>query len=104
MSEDDLSVRSEPADGETVLELVRRYREELNVRFPRGFDLDGTGMAGTQDVTPPNGIVLVAYLGRRAVGTGAVRRLHDSVAEIKRMWMDPEAGPWDQVALVGGAQ
>jgi GNAT superfamily N-acetyltransferase len=36
-----------------------------------------------------NGAFLVAYLDDAAVGCGAVRRLDETTAEIKRMYVDP---------------
>lgn len=43
------------------------------------------------EVAPGRGTFLVAYLDGRAVGCGAVRRLDGNMAEIKRMYVRPEA-------------
>jgi GNAT superfamily N-acetyltransferase len=40
---------------------------------------------------PPSGRLLLAYRSGRAVGVGALRRLPDGSAEIKRMYVTPEA-------------
>jgi GNAT superfamily N-acetyltransferase len=40
---------------------------------------------------PPAGRLLLAYSSCRAVGVGALRRLPDGAAEIKRMYVTPEA-------------
>jgi GNAT superfamily N-acetyltransferase len=40
---------------------------------------------------PPAGRILLAYRSGRAIGVGALRRLSDGAAEIKRMYVTPEA-------------
>lgn len=42
------------------------------------------------DVAQGNGTFVIAWLGERAVGCGALRRLDDDRAEVKRMFTDPE--------------
>lgn len=39
---------------------------------------------------PPAGLFLVAVDGEEVVGTGAIRRLDDATAELRRMWLLPE--------------
>jgi putative acetyltransferase len=41
------------------------------------------------EVRPGDGAFLIAYLDDVAVGCGAVRRLDETTAEIKRMYVDP---------------
>lgn len=41
------------------------------------------------DVAPGNGAFLVAYIDREPVGCGAIRRLDERTAEIKRMYVVP---------------
>jgi GNAT superfamily N-acetyltransferase len=43
------------------------------------------------DYRAPSGSILVAYSAGRAVGVGALRKLPDGAAEIKRMFVIPEA-------------
>lgn len=39
---------------------------------------------------PPSGAFLVAVQGERIIGTGAIRRIDDETAELRRMWLLPE--------------
>lgn len=39
---------------------------------------------------PPSGAFLVAVQEDRIIGTGAIRRLDDGTAELRRMWLLPE--------------
>jgi GNAT superfamily N-acetyltransferase len=42
------------------------------------------------ELVPPRGAFLVARLDGRAVGCGAVRKLDENTAEVKRMWIEPD--------------
>ncbi len=68
-------------------DLLHRYYDELDRRFTGGFD-PGDDPAGEQFV-PPDGEFVLAVVGRRAIGCGAVV-FRPEFAEIKRMWVDPE--------------
>jgi DNA-binding MarR family transcriptional regulator/GNAT superfamily N-acetyltransferase len=63
-----------------------RYFDELDRRFPHGFD------PGTADdvssMTPPSGGFVVAVSDGAPVACGGVQRIADGVGEIKRMWVD----------------
>lgn len=43
------------------------------------------------ELTPPNGVFLVAWLAGRAVGCGALVTLEPGIGEIKQMWVDSTA-------------
>ncbi len=45
---------------------------------------------GTRRCAAPRGSFLVVRSDGAAAGCGGVRRLDDGVAEIKRMWIDPD--------------
>lgn len=68
---------------------LRRYFEELVARTaaPAGSedDLSREAAAGDED-----GTFVVAYLGGEAVGCCGLRTLSPEVAEVKRMWVDPQ--------------
>jgi putative acetyltransferase len=67
--------------------LIAALNAELSTTFPEPgathFSLSDT------EVVAGNGAFLVAYLNGAAVGCGAVRRLDETTAEIKRMYVDP---------------
>ncbi len=46
--------------------------------------------APADDLKPPTGLLLVAQLGGRPVGCGALRFHADAPAELKRMWVAPD--------------
>lgn len=86
-----IRIAPEPADSEDVRWCFQRYYTELDERFEGGFDVAAALPLGLGDLTPPNGLVLVARLDGAPVGCGAVKLGDPDVAEIKRMWVAPEA-------------
>jgi GNAT superfamily N-acetyltransferase len=87
----DLRITREPPDSTRAAALLERYYAELEARFPDGFDAGDAATVSPSQLTPPNGMLLLAHRGRRPVGCGAIRRLDADTAEIKRMWVDPAA-------------
>jgi ribosomal protein S18 acetylase RimI-like enzyme/DNA-binding MarR family transcriptional regulator len=70
---------------------LRSYVEELHDRFATGFDPERSISAAADELTEPAGLLLVARLRDEPVACGALK-LHDTdPAEIKRMWVAPEA-------------
>jgi DNA-binding MarR family transcriptional regulator/GNAT superfamily N-acetyltransferase len=70
---------------------LRSYFEELGHRFDTGFDPAQSISASDEEMTLPNGLLLVASLLGQAVGCGALKLHVDTqVAEIKRMWVASE--------------
>jgi putative acetyltransferase len=87
-----VAVRREDLLGPVALPLIAALNAELTSRYPEegacSFRLD------PEEVAPGRGVFLVAHLGDRAVGCGAVRRLDaegEGDAEIKRMYVVPSA-------------
>jgi DNA-binding MarR family transcriptional regulator/GNAT superfamily N-acetyltransferase len=70
---------------------LAEYTAELNRRSDRGFDPSVGATALPHEVRPPAGEFFVAYLRGQAVGCGAVKHHADAPAEIKRMWISPNA-------------
>jgi len=70
---------------------LARYFDELATRFEAGFDPGRSNPASDADMTPPNGVFVVARLDGAAVGCGALRRVDGATGEIKRMWTAPSA-------------
>jgi DNA-binding MarR family transcriptional regulator len=70
---------------------IGQYCEELARRFPGGFDPARSIPADAHQLTPPSGLLLLARRECEAVGCGAVLFHDEGPAEIKRMWIAPEA-------------
>lgn len=68
-----------------------RYAEELDVRFEGGFDAGRSISAKPEELTPPAGHCVVARLRGRPIGCGALKLHGAEPAELKRMWVDPDA-------------
>jgi GNAT superfamily N-acetyltransferase len=73
------------ADARWCLE---RYYLELAERFEEGFEVALSTVSDTAAYREPRGAFLVARLGDRAVGCGALTRTAPDVGYIKRMWVD----------------
>ncbi len=78
----------EPAEPEAVAALSA-YFTELDRRFEGGFDPGGALTADAPAFRPPAGRFLVARNDDEVVGCGALQRVDDRTAEIKRMWVAP---------------
>jgi GNAT superfamily N-acetyltransferase len=85
-------VRFERCDPEEppATELLAAMRAELNAAYDTFSRLDNPPLAPTE-LRPPGGAYLVAFEGDRAVAGGGLRRLAAGVAEVKRMYVRPEA-------------
>ena len=70
---------------------IERYTAELNRRSDRSFDPSVGATARPEEVRPPAGCFFVAYLHGEPIGCGAVKHHADAPAEIKRMWIAPQA-------------
>ena len=88
---DEFTIAPEPADSDAVRRCFERYYTELDGRFADGFDVAAALPLGLDELTPPRGLVLIARLGGEPVGCGAVKLSDPDVAEVKRMWVAPEA-------------
>jgi GNAT superfamily N-acetyltransferase len=87
------SVEIRPVDPEhaDAQYCLAEYVAELNRRSTRGFDPSVGATALPNEVRPPAGAFFVAYLQGEAIGCGAVKHHADAPAEIKRMWLAPQA-------------
>ena len=74
-------------DDAAVVPLIAAVQQEY-VDLYGGVDDDPTD---PRTFTPPHGLFLLGLLDGRPVATGGFRRLDDSAAEIKRMFVAPEA-------------
>jgi GNAT superfamily N-acetyltransferase len=71
-------------------ELLAATRAELNDVYETFSRLDNPPLAPAE-LRAPGGAYVVGYEGEEAVAGGGVRRLAESVAEIKRMYVLPSA-------------
>ncbi len=74
--------------SEVAGRLLGRYYDELDVRFPAGFD-PAHANDELGEFAPPRGVFLVAYVDDHPRGCAALRRFDHTTAEVKRMWVDP---------------
>jgi DNA-binding MarR family transcriptional regulator len=70
---------------------IERYFAELDERFESGFDPASSIPADVHELAPPRGALLIARLRGQAIGCGALKFHADAPAELKRMWVDPDA-------------
>lgn len=70
---------------------LESYFAELGDRFDAGFDKSRSISADNAELTPPAGSLLIATLHSEPVGCGALKFHGSDPAEIKRMWVAPEA-------------
>ncbi len=70
---------------------LRSYFEELARRFDTGFDPAQSISASDEEMTLPDGLLLVASTQGSPMGCGALK-LHPEtrIAEVKRMWVSPD--------------
>ena len=78
-----------PAARELILAVAARlFQADAMEAF---IERHREGLADVDDFqpvyAPPVGLFLVAYDGDTLVGTGALRRLDDTTAELRRMWL-----------------
>jgi DNA-binding MarR family transcriptional regulator/GNAT superfamily N-acetyltransferase len=87
------SVEIRPVDPEhpDARYCLAEYVAELNARAARRFDPSVGATALPDEVRPPAGQFFVAYLHAEPIGCGAVKHHVDEPAEIKRMWIAPQA-------------
>jgi DNA-binding MarR family transcriptional regulator/GNAT superfamily N-acetyltransferase len=64
------------------------YFEELDARFAGGFAMRTMPAAEAAQLSPRDGVFLLARVGGPPAGCGGLRRLGPDVGEIVRMWVD----------------
>lgn len=70
---------------------LRSYFTELQERFDTGFDPAQSLLPDAGGLRPPHGLFLVARAHGEPVGCAGLKLPADAPAEIKRMWVAPEA-------------
>jgi len=82
-----LQIRRSTLASPDAARLIAALNLELSGAFPE----PGANHFSLTDaqIAPGDGAFLIAYLADLAVGCGAVRRLDETTAELKRMYVDP---------------
>ncbi|MBC7982406.1 MAG: GNAT family N-acetyltransferase [Candidatus Obscuribacterales bacterium] len=84
----ELVIRRESIESRAARDLINELNAELSHRYPEEganhFRLDAT------EVEAGRGAFLIARIEQAAIGCGAVRRIDQSTAEIKRMYVTPK--------------
>ncbi|MGI8734133.1 MAG: GNAT family N-acetyltransferase [Pyrinomonadaceae bacterium] len=87
-AQNELSITAERPDERDSMLLLARLREELAQKYPD--ELRGVSPA-PDDFMKAGAIFVVARQNGKALGCGAIRPLEPGVAEVKRMFVAPEA-------------
>ncbi len=85
-----VALRRSSPDAEPGRSLLAEFADEIAALYP-GWDPSRGPTATPEEISPPSGRFLVAYLGDRPVGCGALKRLDASTAEVKRIFVRPDA-------------
>lgn len=86
-----VSIRTEAPDAAVSRWCLEQYFADLDRLFDGGFDVRLGHTMDVSDMMPPRGLFAVAWRGESPMGCGVLLRLDDTVCEIKRMWVRPEA-------------
>lgn len=87
-----VEIREVDPDHADAQRCLAAYFAELEVRSGSPFDPSTGSTAQPDEIRPPHGVFLVAYLGDTPVGCGALKHHDDgSVSDIKRMWVASDA-------------
>ena len=89
-AESGIAIVVEAADAPVSVELQRAYFADIASRYP-GWSPDLIPSADPAEVAAPVGVWVVAYLDGRPVGCGGVKRLDDTSAELKRLYVAARA-------------
>src|SRR5438270_3785393 len=86
-----MELRAERLDGPAGQGLIDAFFGEIGPLYP-GITDDNPGPSATPDeLSPPGGAFLVAYVEGDPVGCGGIKVLDDEAAELKRLYVTPAA-------------
>jgi GNAT superfamily N-acetyltransferase len=85
-SEPAIALIAEASDAPVSVELQRAYFADIASRYP-GWSPELIPSADPAEVAPPEGVWIVVYLDNQPVGCGGVKRLDETSAELKRIYL-----------------
>lgn len=91
LSADPVTIAVADPAAEAARACLAGYYDELARRFDGGFDVARSRDPDLPDISPPRGAFFVASSAGRPLGCVALRRTGSDRAEIKRLWVAPEA-------------
>src|SRR5918997_1558596 len=86
-----VELRPEAPNSAAAQWCLERYFAELAARFEVGFDPARSNSASPEEMTPPAGFFVMAWLDGGPAGCGALKVGEGGTGEIKRMWTAPNA-------------
>jgi ribosomal protein S18 acetylase RimI-like enzyme len=88
----DVEIRPVDPEHPDARRCLAAYFGELEARSHGPFDPSTGSTAEPDELRPPHGVLLLAYLRGTAMGCGALKHHPDgSSSDIKRMWVDARA-------------
>jgi GNAT superfamily N-acetyltransferase len=88
---EEITVRAEAADSLIAARLVDAMVTEMDQLYGQEPGRGVGSSASPADFSPPTGAFLVIYADGKPVAGGGLKRDEDGVAEIKRMYVVPDA-------------
>jgi GNAT superfamily N-acetyltransferase len=83
-------LHAEPLDGPAGHALVAAFVEEIATLYP-GWAPEVGPSATADELSAPSGLFLIAYAEGLPVGCGGIKRLSETAAELKRLYVAPQA-------------
>jgi DNA-binding MarR family transcriptional regulator/GNAT superfamily N-acetyltransferase len=77
-------------DSPDAAAAVGRYVAEIDARFASGFDPSTGGPTDLDRLRRPHGCFLVLRADETVIACGGLQRHARTIAEVKRMWVDPD--------------
>jgi putative acetyltransferase len=87
MTEEIVQINEVDPRIEEAQKLIGELDEYQTALYPA----ESNHLDGIEELTSPNVIFVMAYLGDQAVGCGAVKDIHGEYGEIKRVYVSPKA-------------
>src|SRR5437764_11159146 len=84
-------MRAERLDSTAGEALLAAFFDEIVPRYPSITPENPGPSATPEELSPPGGTFLVAYVEDEPVGCGGIKRLDDDAAELKRLYVAPSA-------------